>query len=482
MEHVDVLVVGAGLSGIGAGYRLQTQCPDRTYAILEARDSVGGTWDLFRYPGIRSDSDMYTLGYPFRPWRGEKSISDGASILQYVRDTAAEYGIDAKIRFGHRVVSAAWSSTDARWTVRVSSGGEDSGGEDTQLSCAFLYLCSGYYSYESGYLPDIPGLDDFAGTVAHPQFWPDDLDYEGKKVVVIGSGATAVTLVPSLAEKAERVTMLQRSPSYVMSLPSRDPIATRIRKYLPDKVSHRVIRAKNTVANLGFYQLCQRLPGVAKPVLRRLAKRHLRDGSTVDPHFTPSYRPWDQRMCLVPDADLFKVLNSGAADIVTGHIDTVTEKGVLLKSGDHLDADILVTATGLRLVPAGGVEFTIDGETVDLARHYTYRGMMLSGVPNLALCLGYTNASWTLRADLASLYVCRLLNHMRRGGYRIARPVSHHDASPQPLLGLTSGYVARSESILPKQGSRSPWLMRQNYLLDLPTMRFGRIDESMEFT
>ncbi|MFD6894171.1 flavin-containing monooxygenase [Rhodococcus sp. NPDC060086] len=476
VEHVDVLVVGAGLSGIGAGYRLQTQCPDRTYAILEARDNIGGTWDLFRYPGIRSDSDMYTLGYPFRPWRGEKSISDGASILQYVRDTAAEYGIDSRIRFGHRVVSASWSSIDATWTVQVIAHGVE-----TELSCSFLYLCSGYYSYESAYLPDIAGLGDFSGQVVHPQFWPDDLDYEDKKVVVIGSGATAMTLVPSLAEKAEHVTMLQRSPSYVMSLPSRDPIAKRIRKYLPDKISHRVIRVKNTVTNLGFYQLCQRLPGIAKPVLRRLTKYHLRDGSTVDPHFAPSYRPWDQRMCLVPDADLFKALNSGAADIVTDHIDTVTEKGVQLKSGDHLDADIIVTATGLRLVPAGDVEFMIDGETVDLARHYTYRGMMLSGVPNLALCLGYTNASWTLRADLASLYVCRLLNHMRRGGYRIARPISHHDASPQPLLGLTSGYVARSESILPKQGSRSPWLMRQNYLLDLPTMRFGRIDEAMEF-
>ncbi|NLU63618.1 NAD(P)/FAD-dependent oxidoreductase [Rhodococcus sp. HNM0563] len=476
MEHLDVLVVGAGLSGIGAGYRLQTQCPDRTYAILEARESIGGTWDLFRYPGIRSDSDMYTLGFPFRPWRGEKSIADGASILQYVRDTAAEYGIDDKIRFGHRVVSASWSTAAARWTVRVESAGTE-----IELSCAFLYLCSGYYSYESGYLPDIRGLGDFAGTLVHPQFWPDDLDYEGKRVVVIGSGATAMTLVPSLADRAEHVTMLQRSPSYVMSLPSRDPIARRIRKYLPDKISHRIIRAKNTATNLGFYQLCQRLPGVAKPVLRRLAQRHLRDGSAVEPHFTPSYRPWDQRMCLVPDADLFKALNSGAADIVTDDIDTVTEKGVQLRSGDHLDADILVTATGLRLVPAGGLDFTIDDQKVDLADHYTYRGMMLSGVPNLALCLGYTNASWTLRADLASLYVCRLLNHMRAGGYRVARPESHHDASPRPLLGLTSGYVTRSESILPKQGSRSPWLMRQNYLLDLPAMRFGRIDESMDF-
>ncbi|MEU5841038.1 NAD(P)/FAD-dependent oxidoreductase [Rhodococcus sp. NPDC047139] len=476
MEHVDVLVVGAGLSGIGAGYRLQTQCPDLDYVILESRESIGGTWDLFRYPGIRSDSDMYTLGYPFRPWLGEKSIADGADILQYIRDTASEFGIDRRIRFGHRVIDVSWSSEQASWTVRVSTPNGLA-----EFGCSFLYVCGGYYSYESGYLPDIPGLRDFAGMVVHPQFWPDDFDCEGKKVVVIGSGATAVTLVPALAEKAEHVTMLQRSPSYVMSLPERDPIAARIRAALPHALAHRVVRAKNVMMNLGFYQFCQRAPFLAKRVLRRLTARGLRDTVPVDPHFAPRYDPWDQRLCVVPDSDLFRTLRAGTAEIVTDRIDTVTEKGVRLESGRELEADILVPATGLRLVPAGGVEFVVDGEKVDLSKKFIYRGMMLDGVPNAAMCVGYTNASWTLRADLASLYVCRLLRHMRRRGYRSAVPSYSGDGRTRPLLGLDSGYIHRAEGALPKQGSRSPWLMRQNYLLDLPTMRFGRIDESMVF-
>ena len=407
MEHVDVLIVGAGLSGIDAGYRLQTQCPDLGYAILESRDAIGGTWDLFRYPGIRSDSDMYTLGFPFRPWRGEKSIADGPDILQYIRDTAAEFGIDRRIRFGHRVIDASWSSEDARWTVRASTGQGT-----VEMSCSFLYLCSGYYSYESGYLPDIPGLQDFAGTVVHPQFWPGDLDYEGKKIVVIGSGATAVTLVPALAEKAEHVTMLQRSPTYVMSLPARDPIATRIRRLLPDRVAHRAVRTKNVVANLGFYQFCQRFPSAAKRMLRTLTERRLRGRIPVDPHFSPRYDPWDQRLCVVPDSDLFRTLRAGEAEIVTDRIDTVTEKSVRLESGRELEAEILIPATGLQLVPAGGIEFVVDGERIDLSARFIYRGMMLDGLPNAAMCLGYTNASWTLRADLASLYVCRLLRYM----------------------------------------------------------------------
>ena len=477
VEHVDVLIVGAGLSGIGAGYRLQTQCPELDYAILESRDAIGGTWDLFRYPGIRSDSDMYTLGYPFRPWLGDKSIADGADILQYIRDTAAESGIDRRIRFGHKVIDASWSSEQAAWTVRVSTADGV-----TEFGCTFLYVCGGYYSYESGYLPDIPGLTDFAGTVVHPQFWPDDLDYEGRKVVVIGSGATAVTLVPALAEKAEHVTMLQRSPSYVMSLPERDPIAARIRGALPDVLSHRVVRTKNVLMNLGFYQLCQRAPSVAKGILRKLTVRGLRGSVPVDPHFSPRYDPWDQRLCVVPDSDLFRTLRTGAAEIVTDRIDVVTEKGVRLESGRELEADILVPATGLRLVPAGGIEFVVDGEKVDLSTRFIYRGMMLEGVPNAAMCVGYTNASWTLRADLASLYVCRLLRHMRRNGYRSAIPRYSGDGRTRPLLGLDSGYIHRAEGALPKQGSRSPWLMRQNYLLDLPTMRFGSIGESMDFS
>ncbi len=477
MEHVDVLIVGAGLSGIDAGYRLQTQCPDLGYAILESRDAIGGTWDLFRYPGIRSDSDMYTLGFPFRPWRGEKSIADGPDILQYIRDTAAEFGIDRRIRFGHRVIDASWSSEDARWTVRASTGQGT-----VEMSCSFLYLCSGYYSYESGYLPDIPGLQDFAGTVVHPQFWPENLDYEGKRIVVIGSGATAVTLVPALAEKAEHVTMLQRSPTYVMSLPARDPIATRIRRLLPDRVAHRAVRTKNVVANLGFYQFCQRFPSAAKRMLRTLTERRLRGRIPVDPHFSPRYDPWDQRLCVVPDSDLFRTLRAGKAEIVTDRIDTVTEKSVRLESGRELEAEILIPATGLQLVPAGGIEFVVDGEKIDLSARFIYRGMMLDGLPNAAMCLGYTNASWTLRADLASLYVCRLLRYMRRNGYRSAVPRYSGDGCTRPLLGLDAGYIHRAEGALPKQGARSPWLMRQNYLLDLPTMRLGRVDESMQFT
>ncbi|UGQ58385.1 NAD(P)/FAD-dependent oxidoreductase [Rhodococcus pyridinivorans] len=477
VEHVDVLIVGAGLSGIDAGYRLQTQCPDLGYAILESRDAIGGTWDLFRYPGIRSDSDMYTLGFPFRPWRGEKSIADGPDILQYIRDTAAEFGIDRRIRFGHRVIDASWSSEDARWTVRASTGQGT-----VEMSCSFLYLCSGYYSYESGYLPDIPGLQDFAGTVVHPQFWPENLDYEGKRIVVIGSGATAVTLVPALAEKAEHVTMLQRSPTYVMSLPARDPIATRIRRLLPDRVAHRAVRTKNVVANLGFYQFCQRFPSAAKRMLRTLTERRLRGRIPVDPHFSPRYDPWDQRLCVVPDSDLFRTLRAGKAEIVTDRIDTVTEKSVRLESGRELEAEILIPATGLQLVPAGGIEFVVDGEKIDLSARFIYRGMMLDGLPNAAMCLGYTNASWTLRADLASLYVCRLLQYMRRNGYRSAVPRYSGDGCTRPLLGLDAGYIHRAEGALPKQGARSPWLMRQNYLLDLPTMRLGRVDESMQFT
>lgn len=473
MEHVDVLIVGAGLSGVGAAYRLQTQCPELDYLIVEGRDAIGGTWDLFRYPGIRSDSDMYTLGYPFRPWLGDKAIADGPDILQYIRDTASENGIDERIRFGHKVTEASWSSDDAKWTVRTAAG--------LEITCSFLYLCSGYYSYEAGYLPDIPGLDDFAGPVVHPQFWPEDLDYDGKKIVVIGSGATAVTLVPSLAEKAESVTMLQRSPTYVLSLPGRDAIAAGIRRVLPDRPAHRLVRTKNVVTNLGFYQFCQRVPSAARMVLRKLTARRLRGSAPVDPHFTPRYDPWDQRLCVVPDSDLFRSLRNGTARIVTDHIDTVTEKSVRVKSGEDIEADILIPATGLRLVPAGGISLTIDGEKVDLSQRFIYRGMMLDGVPNAAMCVGYTNASWTLRADLASLYVCRLLRHMRKHDYRIAMPRYSGDGETRPLLGLESGYIHRAEGALPKQGSRSPWLMRQNYLLDLPTMRFGRVDESMEF-
>ncbi len=480
MEHVDVLIVGgAGLSGVGAGYRLQTQCPGLTYTILEGRDAIGGTWDLFRYPGgIRSDSDMYTFGYPFRPWHGDRSFADGSSILEYVRATASDSGVDRRIRFGHKVTSATWSSGTATWTVRAIADGLP-----VELTCSFLYMCSGYYSYESGYLPDIPGLNTFDGPVVHPQFWPEDLDWSGKRVVVIGSGATAVTLVPAMAEDAEHITMLQRSPSYVVSLPARDPIADRFRKWLPDTIAHRLVRMKNVVSALAFYQFCQRMPRLARAVIRTGTARLLHGSVPVDPHFAPAYDPWDQRMCLVPDADLFRAVRSGRADIVTGRIDTVTDRGVRLESGEELEADVLITATGLRIVPAGGYRARRRRGSGSIRARRTCTATMLSGVPNFALCLGYTNASWTLRADLASLYVCRLLNYMRRKGYRIAVPDYRGDGRTRPPARTHLRIrAARRGGTLPRQGTRNPWRMHQNYLLDLPTMRFGRLDESMAFS
>lgn len=477
MTHVDVLIVGAGLSGIGAGYRLHTECPTLDYLILEGRDAIGGTWDLFRYPGIRSDSDMFTLSYPFRPWRGEKSIADGADIRDYVRDTAVENGIDRHIRFGHRVTEATWSSDEATWTVRAAVDGDT-----TEFTCSFLYLCSGYYDYESGYVPDIPGLAEFAGPLVHPQFWPDTLDYRGKNVVVIGSGATAMTLVPAMARDGAHVTMLQRSPTYVMSVPARDPLAARARRHLPATIAHRLVRTKNMLTNLAFYQFCQKAPALATRVLRGLTERNLRGSLPVDPHFTPSYGPWDQRLCAVPDADLFKALGDGSATIVTDHIDTVTPHGVRLKSGNELHADILVPATGLKLIPAGGITLVVDGEKIDLSKKIIYRGVMLDGIPNAAMCVGYTNASWTLRADMSSLYVCRLLRYMHEHDYHVATPTHSGTEETRPLLDLDAGYIHRAQGALPQQGSRSPWRMRQNYLLDLPMMKLGRLDEDMHFT
>ncbi|WP_300007219.1 NAD(P)/FAD-dependent oxidoreductase [Pseudonocardia sp.] len=481
MEHVDVLIVGAGLSGIGAGYRLQTEHPGRSYAILEARDAIGGTWDLFRYPGIRSDSDMFTLGYPFRPWTEAKAIADGGSILGYVRDTAAEFGIERHIRFGRRVVAAAWSSTDARWQVEVAVG------EETErYTCSFLYLCSGYYSYERAHTPDIPGLADFAGPVVHPQFWPEDLDVTGRRVVVVGSGATAVTLVPALAPQAAHVTMLQRSPSWITVLPGTDAVADALRRHLPRAAAHRVARWKNILTTQGFYQLCRRRPRLAAKLLRAGVARQLADPATVDVDFAPRYDPWDQRLCVVPvgvgpDADLFRAVRSGKASVVTERITRVTATGVRLESGRVLDADVLVTATGLELVACGGIALSVDGNAIDPGETVVYRGCLLSGVPNLAMCVGYTNASWTLRADLASRYVCRLLAHMDSRGATSAVPRPAGPVTARPLLDLSSGYVQRAAARMPKQGGRAPWLLRQNYLLDLLGMRFGDPARDMEF-
>ena len=479
-EHLDVLIVGAGLSGVGAAWHLQDRCPGKSYAILEAREDLGGTWDLFRYPGIRSDSDMHTLGYRFRPWTAEKSITDGESILEYVRATARDHGIDARIRYGHRVVAAEWSSEESRWTVEAERADT---AERVRLSCDFLWTCSGYYRYDEGYTPQFEGVERFAGPVVHPQRWPEDLDYEGKRVVVIGSGATAVTLVPAMAEKAAHVTMLQRSPTYIASLPAEDRIATALRRFLPDRLAYALVRWKNVLIQTAFYHLSRRRPEAVKRFIRRGVERQLPPGYDVDKHFKPRYDPWDQRMCLVPDSDLFEAISAGSASIATDRITTFTERGIELESGQELEADLIVTATGLSLLFLGGIELTVDGERPDIPRAFAYKGMMLSGIPNFAFTVGYTNASWTLKADLTSEYVCRLLDHMDAHGYRRCVPEVSDSVTEEPLLDFTSGYVLRSLDKFPKQGSKAPWKLRQNYLFDIRTIRRGPIDDgSLRFS
>jgi monooxygenase len=473
-EHLDVLIVGAGLSGVGAAWHLQDRCPGKSYAILEARGDLGGTWDLFRYPGIRSDSDMHTLGYRFKPWTAAKSITDGPSILEYVRQTARENGIEEKIRFHHKVVRAGWSSDEARWTVEAE---RTDGGEAVRLTCDFLWTCSGYYRYDQGYTPEFEGTERFSGPIVHPQHWPEDLDYEGKRVVVIGSGATAVTLVPAMAEKAAHVTMLQRSPTYIASLPAQDRLAAWLRRRLPERAAYAAVRWKNVLIQSIFYQLSRRRPEMIKRFIRRGVERSLPLGYEVDRHFKPRYNPWDQRMCLVPDGDLFRAISTGEASVVTDSIRTFTERGLELDSGVALEADVIVTATGLNLLFLGGIELEVDGEAVDVPRKMTYKGMMLSGVPNMAFTVGYTNASWTLKADLTSEYACRLLDHMDAHGYTRCVPEADPSVTEQPLLDFTSGYVQRSLDRFPKQGSREPWKLRQNYVFDIRTIRRGRIDD-----
>jgi cation diffusion facilitator CzcD-associated flavoprotein CzcO len=480
-QHVDVLIVGAGLSGIGAAHHLQERCPGKSYAILEARDAIGGTWDLFRYPGIRSDSDMHTLGYRFRPWTDSKSIAEGPKILRYIEDTAREGGIDRHIRFNNRATAAAWSSSDARWTVEA---GRTDTGETVTLTCDFLFLNSGYYRYDEGYTPEFPGIEGFGGQVIHPQHWPEDLDYAGKRVVVIGSGATAVTLVPAMATEAAKVTMLQRSPTYVVSMPGEDGIAIRLRRHLPEKAVYAIVRWKNVLLQGLSYRLSRRRPELMKKLLRRGVIKALPPGYDVDTHFSPRYNPWDQRLCLVPDADLFKALGDGSAEIVTDRIRTFTERGIELESGRELEADIAITATGLNLLFLGGIRITVDGEEPEIPRALTYKGMMLNDIPNFAYTLGYTNASWTLKADLTAEYICRLLNHMDAAGRRICKPtVSDPAVTEEPLLDFNSGYVLRSLAELPKQGSKEPWKLRQNYPIDLRMLRRGPIDDgTMRFS
>ena len=479
-KHVDVLIVGAGISGIGAAYHLQRDCPNKSYTILEGRAALGGTWDLFRYPGIRSDSDMYTLGFSFKPWKEQKAIADGPSILKYLEETADENNIREKIQFNHQVKSAAWSSENACWTVSVQ---QKDTAESVTYTCNFLFLCGGYYKYEAGYTPDFPGMGDFEGQVIHPQKWTDDINYQNKKVVVIGSGATAVTLVPVLAKQAEHVTMLQRSPTYMLSRPSEDALANRLRKILPAKLAYDLIRWRNVLLTMFVFNRSKKNPEGMKKYLINQTRKRLNDDYDVDTHFTPSYGPWDQRLCLVPDDDFFEALNEESASIVTDHIDTFTKKGIKLKSGQELEADMIVTATGLTLEVFNGIAVTVDDETVKPSDTYMYKGMMYNDIPNLATSFGYTNASWTLRADLTCAYVCRLLNHMDKTGLPQCTPrLNDPDMKETTWFNLSSGYVRRAADKLPKQGDKNPWIAPQNYLLDIFNLKLKSVEDgSMEF-
>ncbi len=468
-EHRDVVIIGAGLSGVGAAYRLQTGRPGTSYTILEARDDLGGTWDLFRYPGVRSDSDMYTLGYSFKPWTGGKSLADGASILDYIRDTAREFGIDRHIEYSSRVVGADFDTARARWTLTVEDPRD---GSQWTMTCAFLYSCSGYFDYAQPHDPPFEGSADFAGPIVHPQFWPADLVYAGRRVVVIGSGATAVTLVPSLLtgdDAAGHVTMLQRSPTWISAVPGRDKYADRIKAVLPAQLAHRLVRAKNVAFSTAFYQYCRRRPQSARRLLTGLATKILGDPQLVADHFTPDYDPWDQRLCAIPGGDLFKAIKAGRARVVTDHIDRLVPEGIRLRSGEILPADVVVTATGLRLLAFGGIEPRVDGVAVELSEQFVWNGAMMTGVPNFAVCIGYTNASWTLRADLTHRLVVRVLAWMDSEHHAAVVPRPETDLVAQPLLDLTSGYVQRSLGAFPRQGDRRPWKVRQNYVLDSVT-------------
>jgi monooxygenase len=477
VEHVDVVIVGAGLSGVGAACHLRARSPRRTYAILESREAIGGTWDLFRYPGVRSDSDMFTLGYSFRPWKGSTAIADAGSIRDYIRETARRFGVDRHIRFSHRVVRAEWSSADARWTVIAE---RTDTGETVTLTCSFLSMCSGYYRYDKGYTPEFAGAERFAGTIVHPQHWPEDLDYDGKRVAVIGSGATAMTLVPAMAKRAAHVTMVQRSPSYVVAQPARDELAAKLEGKIPATLAYAIVRWKHVLLAMLSFQLSRKRPEFMKSMLRKGLLAQLPAGFDVDKHFSPRYDPWDQRLCLVPDGDLFAAIRDGSVSIETDAIDTFTEKGLRLRSGTEVEADVVVTATGLNLLALGGLTLCVDGREVDPAKTVAYKGMMLSGVPNLSLTIGYTNASWTLKADLVAGYVCRLLDHMDAHGYQTVTPVEPGFAGADglpPLIDLKAGYVLRGVAMLPRQGPSAPWRLYQNYLRDIRLMRRGRVDD-----
>lgn len=475
VEHHDVIIVGAGLSGVDMAYRLQTQRPGDSYVILEARGAMGGTWDLFRYPGVRSDSDMYTLGFPFRPWRSTRAIVAGEEIRDYIADTAREFGIDRQIRFHHRVLGAEWSSERARWTIEVETAEGRS-----RLTCRFLYMSSGYYDYAAGYTPNLAGVGDFAGRVVHPQHWPADLDVTGKRVIVIGSGATAVTLIPALARNAAHVTMLQRSPTYIVARPAEDSFAHWARRRLPTRIADVAVRWKSILLGMLLYSYARRKPEGMKRLIMKGLREQLPENYEIERDFEPSYKPWDQRICLVPDADLFTAMRSGKAEVVTDRVDHFTSAGITLQSGRRLDADVVVTATGLVVKLFGGVAITVDGTSVDPAERVIYKGQMLDGVPNFGFAFGYTNASWTLKCDLTARWVCRMLDHMDRRGHDACTPIlKDPEVVPEPMLTFTSGYIERAAKIMPKQGSAAPWRVHQNYLADLSVMRLGRIDDGV---
>ncbi|CBL45037.1 probable monooxygenase flavin-binding protein [gamma proteobacterium HdN1] len=482
-EHLNVLIIGAGLSGVGAAWHLQNQCPSKTFALLEARQAIGGTWDIHRYPGVRSDSEMYTYAYNFRPWTDSKVIADGATILKYIRDTASENGIDKKVRYGVKVVKADWSDDTATWTVTTERQ-VDGSPKQEQITCDFLLSCAGYYSYEKPNIPDFAGRDDFKGPVVHPQQWPDDLDYTGKTVVIIGSGATAVTLLPSMTDKAAHVTMLQRTPTYMANIPERDRISDTLRKVMPDMMVHRLGRARGVALQLGVFRLAKAQPKVLRGALLGMAKRQL--GSKVDmKHFTPNYNPWDQRLCAVPNGDLFKAVRSGKASVVTDHIDRFTAKGIKLKSGQELEADIIITATGFNIQLIGGMTLSKNGKAVNLSKGMAYRGTLFEGIPNLGMIFGYTNSSWTLKSDISSEYICRLINYMDKHGYDRCAPVNT-DPSVKPEYFVTedsgagsAGYIQRALEMMPKQGNKAPWRVYMNYLLDLPALRLSPLNDGV---
>jgi monooxygenase len=469
----DVIIVGAGLSGIGAAYHIKSKCPTKSFVVLEGRSSMGGTWDLFQYPGIRSDSDMYTLGFSFNPWENPQSIADGPSILQYIKDTAAKFGIDKKIKFDHKVTDASWSDDDRSWTITING--------TKKMTCRFLFMCSGYYDYDNGYSPDFPGAASFTGKIIHPQKWDPKTNYENKKVIIIGSGATAVTLAPEMSKQAAKVYMLQRSPTYIMTLPGQDPVAKIARKILPPAATYDLIRWKNILLSLGFYNASRRWPNAVRNLIRKGVKKELGDDYDMR-HFDPAYDPWDQRLCVVPDSDLFKAIKKGNVEVVTDTVKTFTPKGILLNSGRELEADIIVTATGLKLQLLGGMTMHVNGQAGHPGQTHCYRGVMVSDVPNFAITIGYTNASWTLKCELSCQYVTRLLNYMDRHHYEVVTPRFDPELGTEPLLDFSSGYVERAQDILPKQGSRAPWKVYQNYLKDTLSMKLSPVpDKYLEF-